>query len=194
MARGSGRSWGSFLVSSLLLGATSACSTHYQPRPGPRLSVVMENGGPAYYRNGETIQHGFFGGGLVEAVESDPAALEAAETYHGRMVGGFVAQVVGIGCFAAGAGWALSEDSDTTQYTILTGSLGCLLAGSITAMVMYASGQPYHWDAINIYNDNRELRYLPRPMPYPASPMAPALPPAAPAPAPAPGAVPTPAP
>jgi hypothetical protein len=159
----------------------AGCSTHYQPRPGPRLSLVMEGGSLAYQRNGETIQHGFFGGGLVDAVETDPAAVEAAETYQGRLIGGFVAQIVGIGCFAAGTGWALSEESDSTQASILVGSLGCLLAGAITGTVLFASAQPYHWDAINIYNDNKQLGI------YPVAPSyAPAYPPPYPPPAPMP--------
>jgi hypothetical protein len=170
----------------------AGCSTHYQPRPGPRVSMVMEGGSLAYHRNGETIQHGFFGGGLVEAVESDPAAVEAAEIYEGRLIGGFVAQIVGLACFAAGTGWALSEENDTTQGTILLGSLGCLLAGTITGTVLLTSAQPYHFDAINIYNDNKQLGVYPMPPPY-APPYTPANPGPIPPPSPGgPGAAPPP--
>ena len=143
----------------------TACSTHYQPRAGHRLSVVMEDGKVAYHRNGETISHGFFGGGLVEAVEDDPAARQAAETYRGRNVGGFVATTVGLVCFLGGSAYALSADSssddgvfNSERSTIFLGALACLLAGSITGSVLFMTAQPYHWDALNIYNDNAESR------------------------------------
>jgi hypothetical protein len=179
--------WAGPLAAALALVCLNAgCSTHYQPRPGPRLSVVMEGGALAYQRDGETIQHGFFGGGLVEAVESDPAALEAAETYRGRMVGGFVAQLIGIGCFAGGTAWAVSEESDQTQREIFAGSLTCLLAGALTGSILILTAQPYHWDAINIYNDNHVFTGPIAPA-YPAYPVPPpAAPPRAPAPPPAP--------
>jgi hypothetical protein len=176
-----------------------ACSTHYQPRPGHRLSIVMEGGQLAYHRNGETIGHGFFGSGVVEAVEDDPAAREAAETYRGRNVGGFVATTLGLVCFLGASTWAVSSDSSSDDFfnsergSIFLGALGCLLAGSITGAVLFATAQPYHFDAINIYNDNAEARayrvqppFLPGGMPPPYAPPPPAGPaPGAPAPAPA---------
>src|SRR5688572_7025862 len=52
-------------LGAMLAITLGGCSTHYQPRPGHRLSIVMESGSPAYYKDGETIEHGLFGGGLV---------------------------------------------------------------------------------------------------------------------------------
>src|SRR5688572_7922181 len=52
-------------LGAMLAITLGGCSTHYQPRPGHRLSIVMEAGSPAYYKDGETIEHGLFGGGLV---------------------------------------------------------------------------------------------------------------------------------
>jgi hypothetical protein len=157
----------------------------------------MEGGMLAYHRDGETIPQGLLGDGLVDAVNDDPAAREAAETYHGRMVGGFVANLAGLGCFIGGAAWALSsEDSSSDnqafdlnekQSTILLASTVCLLAGAITGSVLMLSGQAYHWDAINIYNDNAEARALravtPPTMTPPGQPLPPPTPPQTPSPA-----------
>jgi hypothetical protein len=183
--------------------ASTGCATRYQPRSAHRLSVVMEDGSLAYHRDGETIKHGFFGGGLVEAVEEDPAAREAAATYRGRMAGSFISMTAGFVCFIGGVAWAVSEDSSGSGLfssdagAIYTGALGCLLAGAIAGSVLAMSAQPYHFDAINIYNDNAETRayrfqppVLPAPGPAPGSPPppptattppAPAQPPTAPA-------------
>ena len=148
----------------------------------------------AYHRDGETIPQGLLGDGLVDAVNDDPAAREAAETYHGRMVGGLVANLAGLGCFIGGAAWALSSGDSTSdsqafdlnekQSTILFASTVCLLAGAITGSVLILSGQAYHWDAINIYNDNAEARALRAVTPPTMTPpRARALPPTTPSPA-----------
>jgi hypothetical protein len=148
----------------LLAVASFGCSTHYQPRPSYRVSVVMDGGNLAYAKNGQTIEHGFLGGGLVEAVEDDPQALEAAETYQGRMTGGFIAHVVGLACIVGGSAYALSSQNEengffkSDQGTIFLTALGCWVAGSITGSSLILSAQPYHYDAINIYNDNLEAR------------------------------------
>jgi hypothetical protein len=182
----------------LLLLGQMGCSTNYQPRSPNRLSVVIEGGGYAYARDGKTFSHGAFGSGLMDAVEDDPQALEAAETHHEHMVGGVIAYGAGLVCLIGGLTWALAagdpndEDKklDSEQTAIAIGALGCWAAGLVTGSVLIAVGQPYQWDAINIYNDNREAR-SPRslpPLPAPPSgiPPVPARPPAAPSQAPAP--------
>jgi len=181
-----------------VLLALTGCSTHYQPRTGPRLSVVMEGGSLSYQRNGETISHGFFGGGLVDAVEDDPEAREAAETYRGRNVAGFVAYTAGFVCFLGGSAWALSCDTsngdtvvNSERGAIFFAAIACLLAGSIAGSVLFLSAQPYQWDAINIYNDNAEARATPWMVPGRGTPdvpyvMPPPPPGAAPPPPPAP--------
>jgi hypothetical protein len=178
------------------------CSTHYQPKSATRLSVVIEGGNYAYRRDGKTFSHGAFGAGLVDAVEDDPEAREAAETHHGHMVGGVIAYATGLVCLVGGLTWALSngdpnnedKELDSEQTAILIGSLGCWAAGLVTGTVLISVGQPYQWDAINIYNDNRDARARalppllapagipPVPAPKPAATPSPPPPPAAPPP------------
>jgi hypothetical protein len=183
------------------------CSTHYQPKSATRLSVVIEGGNYAYRRDGKTFSHGAFGAGLVDAVEDDPEAREAAETHHGHMVGGVVAYAAGLVCLVGGLTWALSNgdpnnannansennELSSEQTAILIGSLGCWAAGLVTGTVLISVGQPYQWDAINIYNDNRDARAraLPPLLPPAGIPPVPAPKPAArPAPSPTPAAPP----
>jgi hypothetical protein len=177
------------------LALVSSCSTQYTPEPSPRISVVMVGGMPAYQKNGETISHGFAGSGLVEAVEDDPEALDAAETYHGRSVGGLIAVLGGLACGIGGVAVIASDDSGgaSDERTAIGGAaLVCMLGATIAGLVLISTAQPYQWDAINIYNDNverRRRRYW-----YPAYPPPPrpatALPPPPPAPPPPPPTVP----
>jgi hypothetical protein len=169
-------------VVALVLG----CSTQYTPEPSPRIHVVMVGGMPAYEKNGETHSHGFAGSGLVDAVEDDPEALEAAETYHGRTVGGVIAMIGGLVCGIAGIVVIASDNTDEQKTTIGTATLVCMLGGSVAGVVLISSAQPYQWDAINIYNDNVERKrrryWYPT---YPAVPRAPVgAPPPPPPPAP----------
>jgi hypothetical protein len=163
-----------------LLALVSGCSTHYTPAPGPRLSVVMSGGSLAYHKQGRTYPHGFFGAGLVEAVEEEPEAREAAEKYRDRSIAGFTATIGGVVCAAVGLGYLAARDrgSDGEEVGLVAGgSLLCLLGGVIAGTVLLATAQPYQWDAINIYNDRLERRlWAPRPpLPMPALP--PTLPP-----------------
>jgi hypothetical protein len=195
--------WGRLLlaIELLLLLSPLGCSTHYRPKSATRLSVVIEGGNYAYQRDGKTFSHGAFGSGLVDAVEDDPEAREAAETHHGHMVGGVVAYAAGLVCLVGGLSWALSngdpnkqnQELSSEQTAILIGSLGCWAAGLVTGTVLISVGQPYQWDAINIYNDNRDARAraLPPLLPPAGIPPVPAPKPAArPAPSPTPAAPP----
>lgn len=164
-------------VAILLALSLGACSTQYQPRTGPRISVVMEGGSPAYARDGKTYKHGFAGSGLVEAVSDDAQAREAAETYSGRMTSGFLFSVVGTACFTAGLILSVQtiddHERDGSKDAVIAGALLCGVAGLITGSVLLASAQPYQWDAINIYNDNLEARRPILPPTWPSGPPTP---------------------
>lgn len=148
----------------LSVAALLSCSTKYQPQLGPRLSIVMEGGSPVYVRDGKKFEHGFAGGGLVDAVEDDPEAKAAAETYHSRMTSGFALYLVGTACLITGVSVGLShiDDNQRSNSTdaLAIGGLLCGFAGLISGGVLLVSGQPYQMDAINIYNDNVERRRL----------------------------------
>ncbi len=154
------------LLSIVLLVA--GCATQYKPRPGPRVSITMSGGSPVYVRDGQEFPAGFAGGGLVEAVGDDAEAREAAETYQSRTVTGIV--LVGVGALCAIGGLILlapevgksSSDRSTSRTSVAAGALACAITGMIAGSILAASGQTYHWDAINIYNDHAEERLLRR--------------------------------
>jgi hypothetical protein len=191
---------GALNASVVMVSLVSGCATSYAPESGPRISVVMSGGTPAYHKNGKTYSHGFAGSGLVDVVEDDPEAKQAAETYHERSVGGLIAVLGGLACGVAGVAVLSSGRDDrgsldSQQATIGGAALVCMLGATITGLVLIATAQPYQWDAINLYNDHveqrlRMLRCSPQhcPPPWPAGygppPLAP--PPSAPQPPPPP--------
>jgi hypothetical protein len=179
-------------IAGFLALSTASCATRYTPRPSPRVAVVMQGGDLAYDRDGERFERGFFGGGLVDAVEPDPEARDLAETYHGRNVAGFLAYLGGALCLTGGVLLAVSQESDSDRGAYAVGAIGCGLAGMITGVVLLASAQTYHWDAINTFNDNVDRRFAPPAYPPPGYPP-PAYAPPAGAPPP-PGALPPPPP
>ena len=181
-----------------VLAICASCTTHYTPERSPRINVVMVAGMPAYQKDGETYEHGFAGSGLIDAVADDPEALDAAETYHGRTMGGIFATLGGLACGIAGVAVIASDansEQDDQRTAIGGAALACKLGGTIAGLVLIMTAQPYQWDAINIYNDNVERRRRlywqpaypapvhPRPMPPPAHLPTPAAPPAPPLPA-----------
>lgn len=153
-------------ASSILLAsamALSGCATTYTPRPGPRLSVVMEDGKLAYARDGKTFESGMFGGGLVEAVEGVPEAEERARSFRNRNTSGFAATLAGLGLVIGGAAVTVEGiHSDRSNRQQL--GLGLLLGGlalEIIGSAIMASAPPHQLDAINIYNDAIEERQRP---------------------------------
>lgn len=173
-----------------------ACSSQYQPVTGPRLSVVMDEGSLTYVRDGQKFKHGMMGGGLVEAVEDDPEAKEAAEKYHSRMTSGFVLYLVGTGCLVTGlvVGFSTIDEREdhSDRDAVAAGGLLCGVAGLIVGASLLAAAMPYQYDAVNIYNDNLDKRraimlpptvppgwvpYPPVPIPAPAPAPAPPPPP-----------------
>ena len=145
------------MVAVVSLASLAACSSHYIPRSRGRVSVVLQGGAPAYARDGEIHPHGFFGGGLQEAVRGNPAAEADAAEYHDRMRDGFLAAIVGAVCLPVSVGYlaanSIDEQANQTNQTIAVGAaIGCtaLMFGGLFYSV---SAEPYRWDAINRFND-----------------------------------------
>ena len=149
------------VVSIVAVAFLSACSTHYVPKTPGTVAMVIDGGQIAYRKDGKVTKHGFLGSGLAEVVADDEEALEAAETYNSRMTQGFVGTLVGTSCLVASlifATLAVSESDPSygrkSRYGIwAAGTAACGLGGMIYGTVSMASGMPYHYDAINIYND-----------------------------------------
>jgi hypothetical protein len=184
----------SCLASVVLVSLCGGCATSYKPRPSPKVAIVMEGGAPAVEKNGTTTKIGPFGGGLVEAVEGVPDAEEHAGTYRGRMIGGFVMNLVAAPVAGLGAGLLIYNEGQSPPSDGLRGaSFGMLFGGlalSLAGSILMATAQPHFWDAINVYNDTVQPGPMPMPVIYPpgapppGAPPIPSAPPGTPTPAP----------
>lgn len=142
-----------------LASLVAACSTNYVPRSPGRVAVTMEDGAPAYVRDGQSYRHGFLGSGLRKAVRGNPQAEAAADEYHDRIRDGLLVTLLGGVCMGTALGMAISEidenssSSDRRAQTEVLVALGC--TGLMLGGALYtATAEPYRWDAINIFNDN----------------------------------------
>jgi len=112
-----------------------------------------------YVRDGQAHPHGWFGGGLVDAVAGNRAAVQAATTYHDHLVDGILLTTVGAACLpSVGVYVATQQESISEHGAQIAGAvaLGCvvmLVAGAFYA----ASAEPYRWDAINLFNDGADF-------------------------------------
>ena len=182
------------------LGAGPGCSSSYVPRPGPRVAVIQQGGNPAFVRDGRVYEAGFFGGGIVEAVQGNPEAEAHAHAFKNGMIGGFLATLAGavsavsgvtlfaVGSTSDGAGGPRNATQQDAGGLLLAGGLGAYIAG----LVIMLNAQPHLWDAINVYNDGVPMGPVPYGYPPPGAYPYPApgswQPPLTPPPAPAPGA------
>lgn len=87
---------------------TLGCTSAYAPRPGPRVAIILQNGAPAYVRDGITFEGGVFGGDIEEAVSGNPEAEEAARSYKNTLVAGFCTVLGGSLAFGTGAGLTIA--------------------------------------------------------------------------------------
>jgi hypothetical protein len=137
----------------LLTFALASCMTTYEPRPSPRLAMIMESGNPLLVRDGRRFHLGLFGGELEEAVTPNALAMEHATTFRSQLLGGFalgVAGGIGLGVGIGTLGVATSERQDKAiPLTILISSAVAYLVG----LGLIVGAQPHMHDAINVYND-----------------------------------------
>jgi hypothetical protein len=143
------------LLPALLLLVTTACSSVYMPRRGPRVSLTMETGGLAIVRQGRLYPVGFLGGGISDALGDLPLARDFGAVYEQRSTFGLIALVAGgAGLIVAPTTALFSRDENAAR------NAGLLLLGSLTAYVagacLLTSAQPYLYDAVNAANDELE--------------------------------------
>ena len=153
---------GSVCTLSLLLVASSSClSSNYAPRSTGRVSMLLD-GAPTLVRDGKRHSAGWFGGGLVAAVADDPDAKRAAETYYHRNLGGGLTELAGVLCF----GGLLIADGVTDVGTKPANAVaaGCTLLVMV-GLWWSVCGVPYLYDAINIFNDDKQAQEVVPKMP-----------------------------
>jgi len=151
----------------------------------------MDDGGLTLVRDGRSFGAGFFGGGVVDAVEGNSAALEHAHTYRQYTIAGWALYLGGLGLSLTGLGlWQAGNRNDNLQQEN-TGQV--LTLGGVAALITGAGfligAQPHLWDAINLYNDEVDRRARPSYWPNPTVPPY-AVPPVLAPPAPAPSSLP----
>jgi hypothetical protein len=150
-------------VSIVAVGVVAGCSSSYMPQARGKVGIILKDGKPAYVRDGQVYEHGVLGGGLVEAVQGNPRAEQAAHEYRSRMgtgiligIGGLVCMTVttavGISRLDLGPG-TTSNSHDGEAY--LLGALACGVAGMV-GFGYAITAEPYRWDAINMFNDDAE--------------------------------------
>lgn len=162
-----------FAVLLALAFFSQGCSSSYEPARSPRIAMVVESGQPTFVKNGERLGSPAFGGGLVDAVASNPEAQHQATIGRNWVVGGLVLDLVGLGSVIGGTvvlakdnASTLPDHPSTAGTALLIGGLAAALAGS----VMILCGQPHIYDAVNIYNDGLEPRVTTPPTPPPTTP------------------------
>lgn len=141
----------------LLIVGLVGCYRSTQAIPaGPQVAEVAINGRLHYVRDGQRIAHGWFGGGLVEAVEANDEAKDAAGTYFRRNAAGQIlymtSAVLVLNAFSLG----YRPDTDSDIYAgFTTGGLVLMGVATVTlgaGTIFYGSAQSYRYDAINLYN------------------------------------------
>ncbi len=133
-------------------GLSLGCASSYHPMVTPRVQVVQTGSGLAFLRSGKQYDHGFFGGGLADAVAGVPEAEDHASTYANLQIGGFAFILGGTAAVSAGAVQAARNSDqgvESSAIALLIGGAAADLVGAI----LYASAQPHLWDAINVHND-----------------------------------------
>jgi hypothetical protein len=141
-----------------LIACTAGCSSAYIPEPGPRLSVVVENGTLSYVRDGKTYEGGFLGGDIEDAVSGNERAEEYAHDYKTGMVTGFAMSMIGIAGMVGGAALAAVDVGRPTANDSSLGATGLVVVGAGLILDLIGSGLmvgavPHLYDAINAYND-----------------------------------------
>src|SRR3954452_7740277 len=91
--------------------AITACSSNYIPRSPGRVAIILDTGQPTYVRDGVKYPHGFFGGGLIDAVAGNAPAEAAAHEYRSRLGTGVLVGLIGAMCAPVALGIAVARES-----------------------------------------------------------------------------------
>ena len=157
------------------------CSSQYFPRTPNHVTMTMQDGKLVYVRDGRTFEPGL-GGGLVEAVQGNSAAVAAAEEFRSRQITGLAATLLGTVGFIGGMTWVgvLEGQNSGRPASDLTVPTTLAIAGVVAMIVgtsYIATAQPYQWDAINLFNDGAGGANFRPPMQRPPTLMPPPPPP-----------------
>jgi hypothetical protein len=164
------------IVAIAFVASSTGCSFGYMPKSNGKIAVVVDNGSPAYVKDGRVYKGGIFGGDLDEAVAGNPKAEAELEEYKSDMTGWLATFVAGTGAMVADV-VMLSNDAarrdnpSGAELGTEVGLLGAWIGLYVASVVFAVSAQPHLFDAINVYNDGVDDR-APAPGPRVAPPRA----------------------
>ena len=137
-------------AATLCVAAAACHQSVYVPARSPRVVA----GRHAYYRDGVVYPAGFFGCGLVHAVEGNRRSEELARSARRRKIAGFVTSMVAGTCagFAFGNLGAHEREAADPSMALSAVALGCGVGWAI-GLTLLLQTTALERDAINIYND-----------------------------------------
>jgi hypothetical protein len=138
------------LATALALVPAAACSTTYQPRPDPRVGVVIRRGGAFYVKDGQLTPVGPFGGDLEPLVAGHPESARLARRARRQLQVGVPLYVLGL----AGIVASLAAVSGNARWPLV----GAGAAGAGTGLSLIGAGFTNGVDAVNVYNDSVNAR------------------------------------
>jgi hypothetical protein len=139
------RSWPALLVLAIS-GWAASCGTTYQPRPSPRIGLVIHHGAAFYIKDGQEVVIGPLGGALEPLVASSPPALARAHRGYLQLAFGVPLYVGGAASVLVG----LLTSRVPLKWTLVGAGAAC--AG--TGLGLIGTGFLNAVDAVNIYNDS----------------------------------------
>lgn len=138
------------LLFALTVGCWGAsCGTTYQPKPNPRIGIVIHHGAAFYVKNGQEVVIGPLGGALEPLVASSPPALARAHR-------GYLQLAFGVPLYLGGAASVL-VGLVTSRAPLKWTLIGAGAASAGTGLGLIGSGFLNAVDAVNIYNDSASL-------------------------------------
>lgn len=147
-------------IAALLVLCSIGCiNATYRPVPSGRLVAHYERRGLVYSRDGRSFEAGFFGGGLIDAVDGNPAAVSRARSARSRLMVAYLVAVTALGC-SLDALFRRREGSGLTKVGYIEGTV-CLSSLSIAQWLRF-SAHSKRLDAINLYNDSAGSGRAPR--------------------------------
>lgn len=127
-------------------GGGASCGTAYQPRPSPRIGIVIHHGAAFYVKNGQEVVIGPLGGALEPLVATSPPALARAHR-------GYLQLAFGVPLYLGGAA-SVFVGLVTSRVPLKWTLVGAGAASAGTGLGLIGSGFLNAVDAVNIYNDS----------------------------------------
>jgi hypothetical protein len=135
----------------VVVASLSACAAPVWPVRSARIEKVETSWSVVYVHDGQEYDRGFFGGGLEDAVASNPAAEDKAQSYRRKHT---AAQLFGIAAGGCAGGWMAQTGFRRGEF-YSDGSIvlaGCAVVGLVTTLIFERLANGEEAGAIDEYN------------------------------------------